>query len=224
MVKKIGAITIGQSPRVDVVPEITGLMGRVEIVECGALDGLTNAQIAAMAPKEQDYVLVTRLRDGSSVKISETYILARMQAQIDRLVAEEGAEGILLLCSGEFPAFTCTKPLLYPQTLLQRFVTTVAQGKKLGVMTPDQDQVAQVRRRWNSNGIGAVVAAAGSPYGPQEKIWEAAETLKSQGAEMIVLDCIGFNQFMKEEIKRITGVPVILPRTVAARAVAELFG
>lgn len=43
MVKmKVGAITIGQSPRADVVQELLPLMGeQVELIQAGALDGLT---------------------------------------------------------------------------------------------------------------------------------------------------------------------------------------
>jgi protein AroM len=42
MNKKIGIITIGQSPRTDVVPEMSALFGEgVEVLECGALDGLS---------------------------------------------------------------------------------------------------------------------------------------------------------------------------------------
>ena len=40
--KRIGAITIGQSPRVDVVPEMQQILGPdVEIVQAGVLDGLS---------------------------------------------------------------------------------------------------------------------------------------------------------------------------------------
>lgn len=222
MGKKIGAVTIGQSPRTDVVPEILPLMGELELVEGGALDGLAYEEIAALAPTAGDYVLITRMADGRAVKIAEKYILERLQAQIDRLV-KEGAEGILMLCSGEFPSFSCAKPLLYPQLLLTNFIQAVAGGKKLGIITPDTDQVPQVTKRWSATGVAAVQAQAASPYAAEEKIWQAAAALQAWGAELIVMDCIGFNQSMKNEVTRIAGVPAVLPRTVAARAVAELF-
>src|SRR5215211_5590228 len=103
--RKIGAITIGQSPRVDVVPEMLEILGSsVELIEGGALDGLSAHEVAKLAPRNGDYVLVTRLRDGSSVQIAEHHILPRMQEQVDRAVAE-GADVVALLCTGEFPGF-----------------------------------------------------------------------------------------------------------------------
>lgn len=43
--KKIGAITVGQSPRVDLIPEIQPILGdSVEIIQAGALDGLSKGR------------------------------------------------------------------------------------------------------------------------------------------------------------------------------------
>ena len=57
---QVGTVTIGQAPRVDITPDLKTIIGDgIEIVEAGALDGLTKEQIAAMAPHEGDYVLVT---------------------------------------------------------------------------------------------------------------------------------------------------------------------
>ena len=72
---KVGAVTIGQSPRVDVVPEIKEVTGPgVEFVECGALDDLTLEQVKQLVPKAGDYVLVSRMRDGASVTVAERYV------------------------------------------------------------------------------------------------------------------------------------------------------
>ncbi|WP_030105419.1 AroM family protein, partial [Actinoalloteichus caeruleus] len=49
---RLGVVTIGQSPRVDLVPELLPRLGRVEVVERGALDDLGRAEIAALAPGE----------------------------------------------------------------------------------------------------------------------------------------------------------------------------
>ena len=41
---------------------------------------------------------------------------------------------------------------------------------------------------------------------------------------MVILDCMGYTQEMKNEVCRITGKPVILPRTLLARVVREYIG
>ena len=71
---KIGAVTIGQSPRVDVTKDIMGIFGSsVELIQAGGLDGLTKEEIKAFAPEKDDYVLVSRLTDGSSVTFADFY-------------------------------------------------------------------------------------------------------------------------------------------------------
>ena len=77
---KIGAVTIGQSPRVDVTKDIMGIFGSsVELIQAGGLDGLTKEEIKAFAPEKDDYVLVSRLTDGSSVTFAERFILPRFR-------------------------------------------------------------------------------------------------------------------------------------------------
>ncbi|HCA41385.1 MAG TPA: AroM protein, partial [Aminobacterium sp.] len=78
MKRYLGTVTIGQAPRTDIIPDIMPILGEnVEVVESGALDGLTKDEVAEMAPKKDDYVLVTRMQDGSSVTVAERYITAR---------------------------------------------------------------------------------------------------------------------------------------------------
>ena len=48
---KIGAITIGQAPRVDVTADIMDIFeGQAELVQAGGLDGLTKEEIAYFIP------------------------------------------------------------------------------------------------------------------------------------------------------------------------------
>lgn len=49
--KKIGAITVGQTPRTDLIPEMEPILGEsIEIIQMGGLDGLTKEEIAAFRP------------------------------------------------------------------------------------------------------------------------------------------------------------------------------
>lgn len=223
MARKIGAITVGQSPRTDVTGELGELLSGIELVQRGALDGLSPKEIGDLAPAEDDYVLVTKLLDGSSVRIAEKYILPRIQQHITDL-ENEGAEAVLMLCTGEFPAFSSQLMLIYPQKLLQHFVAGVAGAVKVGVFTPDASQIPQASRRWLANGCNRVFVEPASPYGDPAVVYEAALKLRDRGAELLVMDCIGFTWEMKRRVLKETGLPVVLPRTVAARTLAELFG
>ncbi len=136
MKKVIGTVTIGQSPRTDVIPDVASILGPdIEIREAGALDGLSPEIIASFAPGEGDYVLVTRLADGSSVQVAERHITPRIHEKI----AEHFTGGIpvvLLLCTGEFPDFETGGLLIRPQKVLFNAVAAVAKGMRIGILTP----------------------------------------------------------------------------------------
>ena len=116
---KIGAVTVGQAPRVDVTADILPLLPGVELLERGGLDGLTREDIAAFQPEEGDYVLVSRLTDGSSVTFAEKYVLPRLQNAITEL-EDAGCRLILFFCTGDFPdTFQSRVPLLFPGRVLK---------------------------------------------------------------------------------------------------------
>ncbi len=217
---KVGLLTIGQSPRVDMVPEMLAWLDGAQPLERGALDGLTAAQVAAMRPQEGDHTLVTRLRDGSSAVIGKSHILPRMQEAIDELEAA-GAEVSILLCTGEFPAFRHSKPLLPADQLLVHGVKALAQGARVGLICPLAEQEQDVRRKW-SDLTEDLQVAVGSPYGELEAILQAARRLAAGKVEFIVLDCMGFTQAMKQRVRQEVQIPVLLARSVVARLAAEV--
>ncbi len=74
---KIGAITIGQSPRTDITGDICPLLApNITLQEYGALDPFDADYINQnFAPGPDSSVLVTRMRDASQVIIGEEHIL-----------------------------------------------------------------------------------------------------------------------------------------------------
>ena len=221
MKAKVGMVTIGQSPRVDVVPEMKGILGpRVQVMEAGALDGLSLEEVKKMAPVAGDYILVTLMRDGTPVTIGKSHILPRMQNCIDDLTKKE-AELIILLCTGEFPEFTSEKIIVRPDRLANSVIRGILPEGTLGVVTPLSDQTSQLSHKWVTPGLKVIVESA-MPYGAREEITYVAKKLASQSVDLVVLDCIGYNLKMKETMRKIMRKPVNLSRSILARTVKEL--
>lgn len=219
---KIGAITVGQSPRTDVTADIMDIFdGKAELCEKGGLDGLTKEEISRFKPEEGDYVLVSRLNDGSSVTFAERFILPLIQTAIYELEAE-GAELIMMFCTGKFPdTLKSFVPLIYPCDILDRMVPLFSPNSSIVVVTPSSQQLKQSMDKW-SQIVADVKVISASPYGDWEEISKAAEQLKGIDADVIVLDCIGYSQEMKKLFARETKKTVILPRTLLARMISEL--
>jgi protein AroM len=219
---KIGAVTIGQSPRDDIIPEIRDILGPgVEIIEAGALDGLRLEEIKAFYPEPTDFTLVTRMKDGTEVKVAKKYIIPRLNICISGL-EEKGAEILMLLCTGEFSGIESKGILLRPDRLLHNIVKGILEKARLGVIVPSSDQIPTVEKKWGRTNL-YVVSEAVSPYtGTEKAIIETAKKMKNSNVDLIVLDCIGFNRETKSIFREVTQRPVLLPRTILGRIAREI--
>jgi len=219
--KKLGLLTIGQAPRIDLVPEIKTVLGEdVEIVEKGALDGLTLRQVETLYPGRDDEVLVTRMADGTEVKVAERQIFPRLKNQIKKFEIE-GVNTIFLACTGEFPSFDSISLIVRPQKVLHHMVSSVAEGLALGVIIPDERQAAPAKKRW-STATAKIIVEPASPYTGIGDVEKAAKLLAGSEVDIVVMDCMGYTLNMKEIVRRHVKKPVILARSISAKVVSEL--
>jgi protein AroM len=220
---RLGLVTIGQTPRTDVVPEMAEVLGPgIEIVERGALDGLDIQAITALAPGPGDEVLVTRLRGGAPVFVARRRIAPRVQAalaDLDRAAVTLSA----VLCTGLFPDLAAGAPLLHPDRLLLGLLRGVSWPGRLGVLAPSAAHVPQSAARWRGWGFEPVIAVL-SPYeedtGPALGL--AVEGLAGGEAGLVILDCMGYRRRVKAEVGARLGVPVVQANLLLARVAAEL--
>lgn len=221
----VGLVTIGQSPRVDVVPEMAAVIGPdVEVREAGALDGLSRTEIAALAPTGDDEILVTRLADGTSVFLGKQKIVGHVEARVAAL-ERGGATLTALLCTGAFPPLRAARPLIQPQPVLLGTLRGMRWPGALGVLTPSERHVPQTQARWRRDGFEAVVHAL-SPYEEEDPaaLARAAAAMRAAGAGLVVMDCMGFRRKTRNELRALTGAPVLLANLLVARVIAELAG
>ena len=217
--RKVGFVTIGQSPRTDILEDLKPLLGSLEILERGALDGLSPSELEAVAPFPDETPYVSRLFGGSQVLLSPEKILPLFQVAVDSVVGS-GAEMVVVLCTGSFPTLQCPAPLLFPGRLLRGFLKGVLPPEgSLGVVVPLSKQAGAARESWNSI-TPHVYTASLSPYLDFSAGVEECQTL--EGCDLAVMDCLGYTIRHKEMLTRFLNIPVVLARTVMARAVREL--
>ena len=221
---KVGTLTIGQSPRSDVIPVLRDVLGpRVEILEKGVLDGLDLEEVKAFYPRPNDYILVTRMRDGTEVKIAEAQVIEGMKRCVSDFQAEP-VEIIILLCTGEFPEIESRKILVRPDRIMLHMVQSLLDAGRLGVIVPSPDQIPALKRRWEKSNL-EVVAEAVSPYtGTHEELKEKAQKIKASDVDLVILDCIGFGRETRTLFREITQKPVLLPVTMIGRIAREMVG
>jgi len=213
---RIGAITIGQSPRPDLLEEIiTPELRGVEFVEAGALDGLRAEEISALAPRPDEPALITRLRDGSTVEVSEE-LVAPLVSQCLRRLEESGVEATMLLCTAGFRSLVAQRPLFRPYQLLRAVARAVLAQGTLAVVVPEESQLPATLAAWQLLGL-EVIGMALPPYHPSaEELSSLVAFLRSHQVGLVVLDCLGYDCATQDHLTRASGLPVLLPRTVLA--------
>ena len=221
----LATITIGQTPRTDVVPAMRRILpDDVHIIEYGALDELSKEEIASFAAREGEVGIVTRLQDDSSVLLSHDLILPQMQEKATQAIERDGADLLVILCGADWSKLNSPRLIVNPGQLFPATVTALAAGRKLGVIKPDAGQVERERARYAERGIDAAVTSA-SPYAGPDRLRlarEAAEYLRAENCQLVWMTCVGMDEMMRSVVAEVTGVPVILAQSLLARIVGEL--
>ncbi|MDH5759587.1 MAG: AroM family protein [Gemmatimonadota bacterium] len=216
--KPIALLTIGQTPRNDLVPEMLDWIGEdFPVVQLGALDGLDAAEIAALGPAAGEARLVTRLRDGSQVVLAHTPTQARVQAILDGIDPAEVAATVLL-CTGSFPGLRGPGLFMDSQSLVDHGVEAICErAGSLGVILPLSEQADDFH--YHAPAGQRMVLTHSSPY--------ASPRFREAGAELaacdvIVMHCMGYTEGMRREVVEASGRPVLLARRLVAAALAQL--
>jgi protein AroM len=221
MILKIGFLTIGQSPRQDVLEEIVPLLGPDKVIEeAGALDFLSQPEIEALRPASDDFPLVTRLRDGTSVVVGKKKILPLLRSRVEGL-EQEGVDLLALLCTEDFDDFSSSKPLLMPARLMRGLVFAILTKGRLLVLVPLPGQKKAAERRWQRPEISVSVEAL-NPYAGGGGIETVFSAVEEASPDIVILDCIGYPLAIKERLQKTRRRPVLLPRLVLAAAIREL--
>jgi len=247
--RRVGLVTIGQSPRDDIMSVLGNYLPRgCEPVQAGMLDGASPQELRALAPRPGEQVLVTRLQDGTEVRLGRDRITGRL-ANVMRGLDRMGLQVIALLCTDRFPSlfvpFSLRALVVEPDKLLLGSVGALARGRSLGVVVPSPEQMEGTRESWQ--GICRTVhVVTASAYAPMESLERAAQQLargEGEGAagaagwtnaagapsvstgggppDLVVMDCMGFGREHKRLVSQIVGRPVVLASSIVGKMLSE---
>jgi len=221
---RLGVIYIGQTPRPNYVAEVRKVLGpSVEIIEAGALDGLSRVEIEALVPRDSKDTLYSRLPSGDDVVVSKIEVTRRVQGLLEDL-AGRGLDVILMFCTGAFHGLKPKELVVFPSAVLAGYLEAVVPAGRLGFFTPLPSQVEQVTQKWARPSWAITVVPLVPSATTDREILPAVERMTQAQPDLIVLDCMAYTHAHKERIRELTGVRTVLAVSLAARAVQELIG
>ena len=219
--KRVGFLTIGQSPRDDIMVEVKPLLEpHIDVVEYGLLDDLSPEEIGSLAPQKQELPLVSRLRDGSQILLSERKSAELLPDAVAYMNNEMDVDAVGLLCTHEFPQREYACPVVFPSERMRSRIGETPAVQKLGVVVPLKGQIEMALQKW---GHTRAFVVAKSPYLSGTTRKEMANALKAEKPDAVILDCIGYTFKDKNAIEDSLNIPVLLPRAILASAINQMF-
>ncbi|WP_127520007.1 AroM family protein [Mesorhizobium sp. Z1-4] len=213
-------ITLGQSPRQDLLPDLRdGLGVQATISEIGLLDSLSDSEIGEFLTETGHATVVARLASGSWVNLSRRKISKLVD---DRLaaIAKSDFELVVLMSTGIFREFESTCPTVNAQRALDAAVISLAaEGDTVGIVFPLERQIDEVEMPALSLFDTRYAYAAHQDI---EELTKAAVSLKD--CAYIVLNSVGYRESDRLTIAQLTGKPVILPRRIVMNSIRLILG
>jgi DNA-binding CsgD family transcriptional regulator len=215
MKKRVCFITLGQSPRPELISEVLEhIREPIDYTEIGALDGLSDGEIEP--PRSlRDTPLVTRLASGEQVVVSSEFINRRLDivtAQIDRL----GHDLLVLLASGIFRKFETSTPLIHGQLAVDEWIASFILGTaQLGVVFPLRKQASDPVTL-HDYGILIQNYQTVAYSGEASRIDETALLLRD--VDFILMHSVGYTKEMAQQLASESHKPVVTARRVIAGA------
>ncbi|UCC53149.1 MAG: AroM family protein [Anaerolineaceae bacterium] len=214
LIKNIGALIIGQSPRPDLVsPLIQRLPDGCRVIQAGAMDGLAATSISPIT--SGTYPLSTRLQDGTAVMVEEAYLAPKLQQALD-LLESKGAVSTLLLCAGTFADLHGTRPLFKPFDICCDVLQTLG-IKSVGLITPIKEQELPIRLRWQAAGFQPTVWTADLTLQDSLFIQQLQSQIETHRLEGIILDYVGHRASIVNQLQEASSIPVIDTGQLAMR-------
>lgn len=218
--KQIGALLIGQSPRPDLVKPLAEALPSWEIVQAGALDDLTTADLPPITTATT-YPLTTKMHDGRFVAVAEQFLTPLLQAKLDELEAG-GVVATILLCAGTFAALQGKRPCLKPFNLTHNLLKN-SDLHSPGFIVPFPEQQQPVQQRWQATlGKNAPVWAAN--LGRQDASFRAQlfASIQTHNLDCLVLDYVGHPRTQVKRLQKIANLPVIDMGALAIRTLVSI--
>jgi protein AroM len=215
---RLAFVTIGQSPRIDMVPEmLADIGGTVTAREYGALDTASEDEIVALRPEPGETSFASRLRDGREVVLSKERVEIRLAALLEE-VDRHGHDAIVLLCTGTQVEPLKNTLMVEAQRIVDATVEALAAScPRLGVIVPLQRQVEEFPARHVFSIAPELVAA--SPYAGHDM---AEKAVALADRDLIVMHCMGYTEAMRAQVQAVVKAPVLLSRRIVSGAVRQL--
>lgn len=219
----LAILTIGVVPVSEILPLLTEHISAEQIKHVSLLGNMSREEALAeygVEPGEEE--IHSLLADRTLVHVSKQKTERALQSVLE-ILDKQDYDVILLMSSERFTTLSVSNTiLLEPERIIPPLVTSIVDGHQVGIIIPIPELLAAQHRKWQQLEKPPLFELANPVHGTDEDLLNAGRKLLADGADVLVIDCLGFHQKHRDMLQKVLDVPVILSNVLLARLASEL--
>ncbi|EDX9967387.1 AroM family protein [Salmonella enterica] len=223
MSASLAILTIGVVPMSEVLPLLTEYIDEQHITHHSLLGKMSREDVMAdYAVEPGDDPLLTLLNDSQIAHVSRQKVERDLQSVVE-VLDNQGYDVIILMSTAAIKSMAARNSiLLEPLRIIPPLVASIVDGHQVGVIVPVAELLAAQEKKWQVLQMPPVYSLANPVHGSEQQLIDAGQALLDQGADVIMLDCLGFHQRHRDILQQALDVPVLLSNVLIARLASEL--
>ncbi|EEK2463273.1 TPA: AroM family protein [Salmonella enterica subsp. enterica serovar Veneziana] len=223
MSASLAILTIGVVPMSEVLPLLTEYIDEQHITHHSLLGKMSREDVMAdYAVEPGDDPLLTLLNDNLIAHVSRQKVERDLQSVVE-VLDNQGYDVIILMSTAAIKSMAARNSiLLEPLRIIPPLVASIVDGHQVGVIVPVAELLAAQEKKWQVLQMPPVYSLANPVHGSEQQLIDAGQALLDQGADVIMLDCLGFHQRHRDILQQALDVPVLLSNVLIARLASEL--
>ncbi|MCP2123345.1 UNVERIFIED_ORG: protein AroM [Pantoea agglomerans] len=219
----LAILTIGVVPVSEVLPLLTEHVSEQQIAHLSLLGKLSREEVMEdYAVDEGEDPLATLLSDGKLAHVSRQKIERALQGVIE-VLDNQGYDVILLMSTAPITGLVARNAiLLEPMRIIPPLVASIVDGHQVGVIVPIEELMDNQEAKWQVLEKVPLYALANPFWDSEAALIAAGRELMERGADVLILDCLGFHQHHRDLLQKALDIPVLLSNVLMARLASEL--
>ncbi|EHC62135.1 AroM protein [Salmonella enterica subsp. enterica serovar Inverness str. R8-3668] len=205
------------------LPLLTEYIDEQHITHHSLLGKMSREDVMAdYAVEPGDDPLLTLLNDNQIAHVSRQKVERDLQSVVE-VLDKQGYDVIILMSTAAIKSMAARNSiLLEPLRIIPPLVASIVDGHQVGVIVPVAELLAAQEKKWQVLQMPPVYSLANPVHGSEQQLIDAGQALLDQGADVIMLDCLGFHQRHRDILQQALDVPVLLSNVLIARLASEL--
>ncbi|NIY48341.1 AroM family protein [Cedecea colo] len=223
MKSTLAILTIGVVPVSEILPLLIEHISEEQIKHVTLLGNMSREEvITEFGAEEGEEEILTLLADKTLIHVGKQKVEQALQGVIE-LLDNQGYDVILLMSTERFARLAAYNSiLLEPERIIPPLVASIVDDHQVGIILPVPELLKSQHKKWQQLQNPPFYELANPVHETDESLLNAGRKLLAAGADVLVLDSLGYHQKHRDLLQKGLNVPVLLSNVLIAHLASEL--